>query len=203
MMKNLLLALLAASASAFSPQQVGSSRPTALKSSDAAEVALDPFDAFDSDASVIAIKDLAIGQGEIVHDGDVATVKYVGRLFANQQQFGKMDELPVKMGKGDLVKGFEQALLGKKVGSEFIVRIPASLAWADRGKLSPSTGRQVIPPGSEIEFEVEILNVSTGIMGEIDLFGKDRVATLIFCILLSATAPQIEIVVNQLLRSAN
>jgi hypothetical protein len=202
MMKNLFLFLLAASASAFSPQQLGSSRLTALKSSDA-EVALDPFEAFGPDASDIAIKELAIGQGETVNDGDVATVKYVGRLFANQQQFGKMDGLPVKMGKGDLVKGFEQALLGRKVGSEFIVRIPASLAWADRGKLSPSTGRQVIPPGSEIEFEVEILNVSNGIMGEIDLFGKDRVATLIFCILLSASAPQIEIVVNQFLRSSN
>jgi peptidylprolyl isomerase len=203
MMNNLFLFLLAASASAFSPQQFGSSRLTALKSSDAAEVALDPFEAFSRDASDIAIKDLAIGEGEIVNEGDVATVKYVGRLFANQQQFGTMDSLPVKMGKGDLVKGFEQAILGRKVGSEFIVRIPASLAWADRGKLSPSTGRQVIPPGSEIEFEVEILNVSNGIMGEIELFGKDRVATLIFCLSLSASAPQIEIILNKVLHAMN
>lgn len=197
MMKILFLSLFVASASAFAPQQVASTRLTSLKSSDAAaDLILDPFDGFGPDSADIAIRDLTVGEGETVTDGVVATVTYVGRLFTNQQQFGKMDKLPVKMGKGDMVKGFEQSLLGKKVGSKFIVRIPSALAWGDRGKVSPSSGRSVIPPGASIEFEVEILGVADGFMGEVELFGKDRVATLIFCIALSASAPFIDKVVN-------
>eukprot|EP00980_Cylindrotheca_fusiformis_P008595 scaffold1828_cov98-Cylindrotheca_fusiformis.AAC.4 len=208
MMKSLLLTLFAASATAFAPpqqQQLGRRHPSVsvLQSSpDSAEdLPFDPFDSFGPDETEIAVRDLTIGQGETVSDGDVATVKYVGRLIENRQQFGKVEALPIKMGQGDLVKGFEQSLLGKKVGSSYIVRIPASLAWGDRGKVSPSSGRQVIPPGSALEFEVEVLNVSNGIMGELELFGMDRVLTLIFCISLIAGAPYIDKVVNGYLAS--
>ena len=55
-------------------------------------------------------------------DGDVVTVSYKGRLFSNQQQFGEVEGLPVKLGKGNLVKGFEEALLGRSKNSRFIVR---------------------------------------------------------------------------------
>ena len=195
---SLLLAALLSSASAFAPAQLGRTR-LALRESDSADVALDPFDAFESGSSDIAVRDVSMGSGEGIVDGDVVTIQYVGRLFPSQQQFGKTEGLPVKVGKGDLVKGFEKALLGRKVGSEFIVRIPASLGWGDRGKLSPASGRQVIPPGADLEFEVSVQNISQGFMGEVELFGTDRVATLAFCIFLIAFAPQIEIFANGLL----
>lgn len=198
MMKNLLLVLLAvlSQASAFAPQTQRLGRNVARQASDeSSDVALDPFEAFGPGAADIAVKDLAMGEGEGIVNGDVVTVKYVGRLFANQQQFGSTDALPVKLGQGNLVAGFEKALVGRKPGSEFVLRIPAALAWAERGRFNDS-GRQVIPPGADVEFEIEVLNVSNGIMGEIEMFGAGRVATLIFCICLSAFAPQIEKIVN-------
>lgn len=165
-----------------------------------ADAPLDPFDAFDSNADEIAIRETVVGTGEPISDGDVVTVKYESRLFESQVKFGSTESLPVKLGNGALVKGFEQALTGKKVGSQFTVRIPSKLAWGNRGKESQMTGRMVVPPGSDIEFDVEVLGVSNGFMGELEMFGKDRALGLAACFLLSATAPQIEKFVDSVLR---
>jgi peptidylprolyl isomerase len=199
MMKNICLILLAviSQGSAFAPQHLGSASEVSLKST--SDISVDPFDTFGSETTSIAVKDIAFGEGEPIADGDVVTVKYIGKLFPSQTQFGKTDQLPVKLGAGNLVKGFEQSLIGKKVGSEFIVRMPAELGWGDRGRISQNTGRQVIPPGSALQFEVEVVNVATGIMGEIEMFGKDRVATLALCTFLLAFSGQIETLLNKLL----
>lgn len=161
---------------------------------------LDPFDAFGPGADDIAIRETVVGNGETVREGDVVTVKYEGRLYESQLRFGAVDALPVKIGNGGLVKGFEQALNGKKVGSQFTVRIPSMLAWGNRGKESQQTGRIVVPPGSDIEFDVEVIGVAQGFMGEIELFGKDRAIGITFCALLAACAGPIESVVDTYLR---
>lgn len=199
-MKNLSLIFLAA---AMVPSAIGFVAPTQklagfstrLASSEPDASAIDPFGAFGPDSTEIAIKEYSLGEGEGAADGDVVTISYTGRLFTNQQQFGRIEGLPVKLGKGNLVKGFEQSLIGKKPGSKYIVRIPSELAWADRGR-DNNVGRQVIPPNSSVEFEVEVTNITNGIMGEVEMFGKDRVITLIFLICLSAGAPFIEKAVN-------
>ncbi|KAL3940013.1 MAG: hypothetical protein SGBAC_005365 [Bacillariaceae sp.] len=218
-MKTCIISLLAlvSSASAFAPLLPptpaaaaavgrGSFQSLSLSASpleevDTSEAPLDPFDAFDSTAEEIAIRETVMGTGEPVAEGDVVTVKYESRLVESQVKFGSTDSLPVKLGSGTLVKGFEQALTGKKVGSEFTVRIPSKLAWGNRGKESQMTGRIVVPPGSDIEFDVEVLGVANGFMGEIEMFGKDRALGLAACLLLSATAPQIEKALDAFLMS--
>lgn len=80
----------------------------------------------------------------------------------------------------------------------YILSIPPELAWGNRGR-DNNVGRQVIPPNSAVEFEVEVTNITNGIMGEVEMFGKDRVITLAFLLLLSAGAPAIENLVNSLL----
>lgn len=207
-MKTCIISLLAlSSVSAFAPAGTRSFQTSSLSASPLEEVdtsdapSLDPFDAFDSTAEEIAIRETVMGTGEPVAEGDVVTVKYESRLVESQVKFGSTDSLPVKLGSGTLVKGFEQALTGKKVGSEFTVRIPSKLAWGNRGKESQMTGRIVVPPGSDIEFDVEVLGVANGFMGEIEMFGKDRALGLAACLLLSATAPQIEKALDAFLMS--
>lgn len=208
-MKTCIISLLALSgvSSAFAPAASQQQRTfqsslsaSPLKEVGTVDAPLDPFDAFDSSAEEIAVRETVVGTGEAVSDGAVVTVKYESRLFESQVKFGSTEALPVKLGNGALVKGFEQALKGKKVGSQFTVRIPSKLAWGNRGKESQMTGRIVVPPGSNIEFDVEVLGVANGFMGELEMFGKDRALGLAACFLLSATAPQIEKFVDSVLR---
>ena len=119
----ILLSTILPQAMAFAPSNVGLLRHAGfeLKSSES-DAPIDPFTAFGPDSTDIAMQELALGEGEGAVDGDVVTVSYKGRLFSNQQQFGEVEGLPVKLGKGNLVKGFEEALLGRSKNSRFIVR---------------------------------------------------------------------------------
>ena len=185
-MKTCFVSLFAlSSVAAFAPASQQRTNFPSLSASAALEVEnpdapLDPFDAFGPESEEIAVRETVVGTGETVGEGDVVTVKYEARLFESQVKFSAPDAIPVKLGNGQLVKGFEQALAGKKVGSKYTVRIPSKLAWGNRGKESNTTGRMVIPPGADVEFEVEVLSNASGFMGELELFGKDRAFGLIF-----------------------
>ncbi len=81
---------------------------------------------------------------------------YVGTLddgtqFDSTHQRGV--PFSVDLGKGYLIRGFEQGVTGMRVGGVRRVRIPPHLAYGERGK--PPT----VPPQSALTFELELLDV--------------------------------------------
>ncbi|RSK47304.1 FKBP-type peptidyl-prolyl cis-trans isomerase [Hymenobacter rigui] len=106
------------------------------------------------------------GTGVRPQPGDRVTVHYTGFLAADGRIFDTSVQqggpLKVKAGRGIVIKGFDEALLLLPEGSRARVWIPAALAYGAKGRLDldDETGkRYLIPPNSDLIFELEVLKV--------------------------------------------
>lgn len=108
----------------------------------------------------LKIEDLVVGTGREAKTGDTLTVDYTGWLQAkyNSEPFdaSRLHEAPFQfvLGKGDVIEGWEQGLVGMKVGGKRRLTIPPAMGYGADGALD---GR--IPPNAALIFEVELLNV--------------------------------------------
>lgn len=102
----------------------------------------------------LRVEDLVSGTGETAIAGSNVVVHYTGTL-TNGTQFdsslGK-DPLRFRLGARRVIKGWDQGLLGMKVGGKRRLTIPPRLGYGDR-----AVG--AIPPGSHLLFEVELLAI--------------------------------------------
>ncbi len=106
----------------------------------------------------LVVKDLITGTGAVVKTGSQVTVNYVGVLYktgkifsaswTSHQTFG-----PFAVGEGAVIKGWDEGLIGMRVGGRRELIIPASLAYGAKG--SPPT----IPANSALIFIVDLLAV--------------------------------------------
>ena len=103
-------------------------------------------------------EDLVVGAGTRAAAGDDVVVHYVGWMAEGMQQFdssrARRDPLDFSLGAGDLIKGFDQGVIGMRVGGKRRLIIPPELAYAEHGCGG------VIPPQATLVFEVELLEVS-------------------------------------------
>jgi len=107
-------------------------------------------------ATTLGIKDATVGTGRAVKAGDKVKVHYVGTLtdgteFDQSRKRGQ--PFSFEVGKGAVIKGWDQGLVGMKVGGKRKLTIPADLAYGDRGV--PGT----IPPKSTLLFDIELLAI--------------------------------------------
>ena len=100
--------------------------------------------------------DLVEGTGPSPHSGQTLVTSYVGR-FLNGARFDSSADhsrpFSFQIGKGQLIKGWEEGLLTMKVGGKRKLIIPSSLAYGPMG-LPP-----IIPPDTTLIFEVELLGI--------------------------------------------
>ena len=103
------------------------------------------------------IETLAPGNGTEAKAGDRVTVHYVGTLTDGKKFDSSRDRgkgFSFTLGKGEVIKGWDQGVAGMKIGEKRKLTIPAELAYGARG-FPP-----VIPPNSTLVFEVELLAVN-------------------------------------------
>jgi FKBP-type peptidyl-prolyl cis-trans isomerase len=94
------------------------------------------------------------GTGDELKPGSVALFQYEGKL-ENGTIFDssrKREPLKVGIGTGQLIKGWEEALPGMKVGETRKLFVPAAMGYGERGKGS-------IPPNSNLIFEIELVRI--------------------------------------------
>ena len=104
----------------------------------------------------LQIEDIKVGEGTEATSGKQVTVHYVGTLtngnkFDSSRDRGK--GFSFALGRGQVIKGWDQGVAGMKIGGLRKLTIPPELAYGDGGFGS------VIPPGSTLVFEVELLSV--------------------------------------------
>lgn len=102
------------------------------------------------------IIDHQIGTGAEAVAGKSVKVHYTGTLTNGSKFDSSLDRgqpFGFKLGAGQVIKGWDQGIAGMKVGGKRRLEIPAALAYGARG-FPP-----VIPPNSDLVFEVELLGV--------------------------------------------
>ena len=103
----------------------------------------------------LKIEDLNLGSGAQAVAGKVVVVNYVGRL-ANGTQFDtscKKTPFEFNLGQGQVIAGWDQGIVGMKVGGVRRLIIPANLAYGAAG------AGGVIPPNAALVFDIELMAV--------------------------------------------
>jgi FKBP-type peptidyl-prolyl cis-trans isomerase len=98
--------------------------------------------------------DVAQGTGPVVAAGDRIAVQYTGWL-ANGTMFDTSRDdgvaYPFRLGRSEVIAGWDEGLVGMRVGGRRRLVIPPSLGYG-------STGNGPIPPNAVMVFDVEIVN---------------------------------------------
>lgn len=98
------------------------------------------------------------GNGPPIQSGQTVTVEYVGQLYPDGKVFDESwsrDELvSFPIGSGGVIKGWDQGLVGQRVGSRVILTIPSRLGYGKQGQ--PDGG---IPANADLIFAIDILAV--------------------------------------------
>src|SRR5262245_10794048 len=109
-------------------------------------------------ASGLGYVEIVEGTGARPKTGDTVSVHYTGWLksgtkFDSSDDRGQPVEFPI--GRGRVIKGWDEGVGTMKVGGKRKLIIPAHLGYGDRG------AGGVIPPGATLIFEVELVGVKT------------------------------------------
>lgn len=101
----------------------------------------------------LTVTPLIEGKGPATQAGQEVTVNYVGVSYATGAEFDaswkRQQTFPLELGAGKVIPGWDQGLVGVKVGSRVQLDIPSNLAYGD----DPSSGR----PTGPLRFVVDVL----------------------------------------------
>ncbi len=111
------------------------------------------------------------GQGDPAADGDSVGVRYRGTLDDGSEFDSNAGRglLPVTIGAGAVIPGFEEALRGLRIGQTIVVRIPAALAYGPRDEsLIVQLPRAQTPPGMLVGQRVRLGDGPPSVVTEIN-----------------------------------
>ncbi len=105
----------------------------------------------------LKIEELQEGTGKAAENGDIVSVHYTGWLTDGTKFDSSLDrDEPIEfpLGFGMVIQGWEQGLLGMKVGGKRRLTIPSDLGYGQAG------AGDDIPPNATLIFEVELLDAN-------------------------------------------
>ncbi len=105
----------------------------------------------------LVVEDITVGDGPEARPGQLVSVHYVGVAHSNGREFdaswnrGETFEFP--LGGGQVIAGWDQGVVGMKVGGRRKLTIPPHLGYGARG------AGGVIKPNETLVFVVDLLGV--------------------------------------------
>jgi len=87
---------------------------------------------------------------------DTVTVHYTGKLASNGKQFDSSiggEPISFELGKGLVIKGWEQGLIGSCKGEKATLTIPAALGYGEKG------AGDTIPANADLIFDIELVDI--------------------------------------------
>lgn len=103
----------------------------------------------------LKVEDTVVGAGaDQVVSGDVIEIHYVGTLSNGQKidsSYDRNQPITVELGKGAIMPGIEQGVIGMRVGGKRKIFIPSNLAYGEKGN-GP------VGPNMPLIFEIELMS---------------------------------------------
>ncbi len=106
--------------------------------------------------SGLKYEDLVEGDGAEAQAGQKVSVHYTGWLTDGTQfdsSVARNDPFQFALGKGMVIRGWDEGVTGMKVGGKRKLTIPPQLGYGAQG------AGGVIPPNATLVFEVELLDI--------------------------------------------
>ncbi|PWY97506.1 putative FPR1-peptidyl-prolyl cis-trans isomerase [Testicularia cyperi] len=109
---------------------------------------------------MVQVQSLSPGDGKnFPKKGDTVTMHYVGTLASNGAEFDSSKKpgrgpFKTQIGVGQVIKGWDEGVPQLSLGEKALLKISYSDAYGERG-FPP-----VIPPRSDLNFEVELLAIN-------------------------------------------
>lgn len=113
--------------------------------------------------ATLQVIDRVFGAGATAVPGSVVTVNYTGWLYdptairlSGRQFDTSVGKTPFTftLGNGAVIAGWDQGLVGMKVGGQRTLLIPSNLGYGSAG-----AGGGLIPPNSGLVFDVELISI--------------------------------------------
>jgi peptidylprolyl isomerase len=109
----------------------------------------------DTAATALESSTLIEGEGEGAQAGDLVTVHYAGVLSDGtpfDDSWSRGEPFPVTLGAGEVITGWDQGLVGVKIGERRHLVIGADNAYGASGSGS-------IPPNAPLAFDVDVVDI--------------------------------------------
>ncbi len=103
----------------------------------------------------LIVDDVRIGEGATVVRGDTVTVHYIGSTQKGvrfDSSYARGEPYTFTVGDGKVIEGWEEGIVGMKVGGQRVLVIPSDKAYGNR-QVGP------IAPGSTLVFAIELLSI--------------------------------------------
>ena len=104
----------------------------------------------------LEITDIWEGDGKVAGPGDTVRVHYVGVAFSTGEEFdaswNRGEPLEFRLGRGQVIAGWDQGVQGMKVGGRRQLVIPPGLAYGNRG------AGNIIRPGETLIFICDLVS---------------------------------------------
>lgn len=100
----------------------------------------------------LKIEDQKVGTGAAVKSGDTVAINYTGTLTNGKKfdsSYDRNEPFTTQIGVGQVIKGWDEGVVGMKVGGKRKLTIPPSLGYGDQAMPG-------IPANSTLVFEVQL-----------------------------------------------
>ncbi|MDO4919493.1 FKBP-type peptidyl-prolyl cis-trans isomerase [Kocuria sp.] len=105
----------------------------------------------------LRVVDVVEGTGRAAEPGNTVSCHYVGVTYSGGEEFdaswNRGEPLDFTVGVGQVIQGWDQGLLGMKVGGRRRLEIPSEMAYGKRG------AGALIGPDEALIFVVDLLDV--------------------------------------------
>jgi peptidylprolyl isomerase len=105
--------------------------------------------------SDLVVEDITVGDGPEARAGQTATVHYVGVSHSTGKEFdaswNRGQPFSFALGGGQVIQGWDQGVVGMKIGGRRKLVIPPHLGYGERG------AGGVIAPGETLVFVVDLV----------------------------------------------
>lgn len=104
----------------------------------------------------LLIEDLKEGTGSAVVSGDTVSIHYSGTLTNGTEfdsSYKRGAPFETQIGVGQVIQGWDEGVVGMKVGGKRKLTIPPHMAYGEQG------AGGVIPPNATLVFTVELVGI--------------------------------------------